>query len=63
MIECHVREVENLPDAFALVVQDGKFLVAVRRGLVPRKDVDLLDRLLKRGLSELLQMPNLALTS
>jgi hypothetical protein len=63
LIQCHVREVEQLPTSFALAVREGTFVVAVRAGLLAAQDIDLLDRLLKRGLSELLTSTDLALTS
>lgn len=63
VIECHAREVDHLEEPFALIVRDGTFIVAVRRGLLRNTDVCLLDRLLKRGLAELLTSTDLALTS
>lgn len=61
--QCHVREVEDLDDAFALVVQDGTFVIVVRQGVIEPDDVELLDRLLKRGLAALLESPALAITA
>lgn len=63
MFQCHVREVDNLPDSFAMAVRDETFIVVVRRGLLAREDIQLLDRLLKRGLAELIATTDLALTS
>jgi hypothetical protein len=58
-IDCHAREVDDLDQSFALIVRGETIVLAVRRGLLSRPDVDLLDRLLKRGLIDLLARPEL----
>jgi hypothetical protein len=59
LINVHAREVDDLEDAFALIVQGRTFVFAVRRGLLEPDELDLLERLLRQATAarrELLQV-------
>lgn len=63
IVKCHAREADGLDDAFALVISEDTFILAVQRGLLPKEDICLLDRIVRRGVAELLKGTALALTS
>jgi hypothetical protein len=63
VIHAHAREVDGLEEAFALIVRDDVYVIAVRRGLLKPDDLALLDRLVQRGTESLMARPMLALTS